>query len=115
PRIGVVAAADIGAHHDADLLAAVEVGDIGTRRREARGQQQDGNEGDGNEALHHAARRTVIRRPTPGSVPERPSGPRKRSRHAHITAWLLLTTGLPSRRSISATASIWVVLVQARK
>jgi hypothetical protein len=33
----------------------------------------------------------------------------------HSTAWLLFTTGLPSVRSISAIASIWVVLVQLRK
>ncbi len=34
---------------------------------------------------------------------------------AHSTAWLLLTTGLPSFRSIGSIASICVVLVQLRK
>jgi hypothetical protein len=44
-----------------------------------------------------------------------PSRDRRRFTAPHNTAWLLLTTGLPSATSRSSMASIWVVLVQLRK
>ncbi len=67
-----------------------------------------------NRAIRHGDQR-VISLPSFGIATGGPSTGRSRSRHPHSTAWLLLTTGLPSDRSMSSIASIWVVLVQLRK
>src|SRR5579859_1771021 len=50
----------------------------------------------------------VIRRPS-GGIAASPSFARRRLTAPHSTAWLLLTTGLPSAASSSSIASIWVV------
>jgi MFS family permease len=55
-----------------------------------------------------------ISRPSRG-IATSPSRDRRRFAAPHSTAWLLLTTGLPSAASSSSIASIWVVLVQLRK
>ena len=70
----------------------------------------------GNFSARHAfgAAHIPISRPSRG-IATSPSRDRSRFTAPHSTAWLLLTTGLPSAASSSWTASIWVVLVQLRK
>src|SRR5262249_13181947 len=55
-----------------------------------------------------------IRRPSSGIAGSGDSDFARRRMQPQSTAWFELTTGLPSWRSMSAMASIWVVLVQDR-
>jgi hypothetical protein len=79
-----------------------------------RGARTGGPQGSPRQFPAVGAAHIPISRPSCGIVTS-PSRVRSRLTAPHSTAWLLLTTGLPSAASSSSIASIWVVLVQLKK